>query len=61
MFVRIEISVFKYLLIRSFQFIRAQELEMSVKETSKKTGAPQIVKLDKALKLVNNFYLTCHM
>ncbi|CAJ1819372.1 unnamed protein product [Sphenostylis stenocarpa] len=35
-----------------------QELEMSVSETSKKNGAPQIVKLDKALKLaelwVNN-------
>ncbi|KAL9315011.1 hypothetical protein ACSQ67_016012 [Phaseolus vulgaris] len=37
---------------------RAQELAMSVTATSKKTGAPQIFKLDKALKLaelwVNN-------
>ncbi|KAG2404332.1 uncharacterized protein HKW66_Vig0112540 [Vigna angularis] len=44
--------------IPRFLSTMAQELEMSVKETSKKTGAPQIVKLDKALKLaelwVNN-------
>ncbi|XP_014497183.1 uncharacterized protein LOC106758727 isoform X2 [Vigna radiata var. radiata] len=33
----------------------AQELEMSVIETSKKTGAPQIVKLDKALKLAESW------
>ncbi|RZB53499.1 hypothetical protein D0Y65_049444, partial [Glycine soja] len=44
--------------ISQIYFPGHKELEMSVTETPKKTGAPQIVKLDKALKLaelwVNN-------
>ena len=34
---------------------------MTVTKTSKKTGAPQIVKLNKALKLVSNLCPSCHM
>ncbi|KAG5092625.1 hypothetical protein JHK82_051403 [Glycine max] len=49
-------SVFNLVSIMFLQWHK--ELEMSVTETPKKTGAPQIVKLDKALKLaelwVNN-------
>ncbi|KAJ1408630.1 hypothetical protein SESBI_23412 [Sesbania bispinosa] len=45
-------------LIVLFNLSRYKELEMSVTENPKKTGAPQIVKLDKASKLaevwVNN-------
>lgn len=43
------------ILIVLFNLSGHKELEMSVTETPKKTGAPQIVKLDKALKLVNFF------
>jgi hypothetical protein len=39
-----------------FNLSRHRKLEMSVTENPKKIGAPPIVKLNKALKLVNIFF-----